>query len=81
MLKFVLIFFLVMYGIYKIGSFFVKTLFGGFRMNQNHQTRGRSQQKRYPEGSIHVDKVPKKGKTSNKSSFDGGEYVEYEEVR
>lgn len=64
MLKFLLIIALVLYVIYKIGSFF-------FRAGAASQHL-RDQQRRNYNAS---------GKDKRKSTFKGGEYIDYEEVK
>lgn len=44
------------------------------KYNQTHQ----QQQTKRREGEINVDYVPK---NANKNEFDGGEYIDYEEVK
>lgn len=70
MLKFIIILILIIYILNKVSVFF-------FRM------AGRPQQappnfRRPADGSIHVDAVPKKKK---RGGVNGGEYVDYEEVK
>ena len=66
MFKIILIFVLFIYAIFRIGGFLVKIL--SFGSDQK-----RTQQK----GNVHVDSNPKQ----DKKSFDGGEYVDYEDVK
>jgi hypothetical protein len=66
MFKFLLIFSLIMYSVYKIGSMF-------FRAG------AASQQFRNPPPRQNVDPSPKKDK--GKGTISGGEYVDYEEVK
>ncbi len=70
MLKFLIISFLVLYVLSKIGSFF----FRAGVASEQHRTH-RSQR---PEGTISVDSTPKKQKRDGKK---GGEYIDYEEVK
>ena len=66
MFKFLLIFSLIMYSVYKIGSMF-------FRAG------AASQQFRNPAPRQNVDPAPKKDK--KKGAINGGEYIDYEEVK
>lgn len=66
MLKFLLIIALVFYVIYKIGSFF-------FRAGAASQHLRDQQRKNYNAAS--------NGKDKRKTTFKGGEYIDYEEVK
>ena len=66
MFKFLLIFSLIIYSVYKIGSMF-------FRAG------AASQQFRNPPPRQNVNTAPKKEKP--KSGIKGGEYVDYEEIK
>jgi hypothetical protein len=69
-MKQILIFALIIYLISKLSGFF-------FRVGATSQQNKNSQQRK-PEGSIHVDSVPKKEK---RGDIKGGDYVDYEEVK
>ena len=69
MLKFLLILALSLYILSKIGGFF-------YRAGASSQQP--QQQPKKPQGSVRVDKNPGKGQ---KSTFSGGDYVDYEEVK
>jgi hypothetical protein len=69
-MKFIIILIIVLYLLSKIGSIF-------FRAGVASQ-RGKNYQERRPNGSVHVDSVPKKQKRGN---IKGGDYVDYEEVK
>ena len=96
MLKFLLISIIFIYVVYKASNFVIKLFFpieharrmqkeyarkNGFgpkyrREQQQHQSR------RAPDGSIHVDFVPKEEKRERSTEdFKGGEYVDYEEIK
>jgi hypothetical protein len=70
MLKFLLIFGIILYLIYKIGSLF-------FRAG------AASQQFRNPNGPIDhdVNRATKNKKTKANGKFNGGEYIDYEEIK
>lgn len=70
MLKYIVIMVLVGYVLSKIVSLL-------FRVTQ-HTQRPTPNFRRPPDGNIHVDSVPKKGK---KNGLKGGDYVDYEEVK
>ncbi len=69
MLKFLLILFLIVWILSKLGGFF-------FRAGVSSQQR--QYQSRKPEGTMNSDDPPPKQKRGN---IKGGEYVDYEEVK
>ena len=69
MLKFLVIFGLIVYVIYKIGSWF-------FRAGAASQQFRNQQQNQYNSNSTSKQNAKKPG-----SNFKGGEYVDYEEVK
>ncbi|MBU2915440.1 MULTISPECIES: hypothetical protein [Reichenbachiella] len=81
MLKFLVLFILFFWIVFKLGGFFMR-MFLGNMVNQNRQQSAQQHQQRQPQdGNVHIDFVPKKGtKAANKSDFKGGDYVDYEEV-
>lgn len=85
MLKFFLILIIIFYLIYRIGGFFFRMLFTkAFQQHQNqyrqHQTTSRQYSKTPPNSNVRVDYVPKEERNDRKD-FNGGQYVDYEEVR
>ena len=66
MLKVILFAIIFFYAIYRVSGFLVK-LFG---------TGAQAQQRNHPRGNVRVNKTPDK----SKKSFNGGEYIDYEEV-
>jgi len=82
MLKFLIITFLIGYLIFKlIGAAFKFVLRGNVSSGQSrgHQTQNYSG-KKPSDGNVNIDYVPKKGK-KNKKDFNGGEYVDFEEIK
>lgn len=86
-LKFILIFFLFFWLVFKLGGFFVRLFLGKVanEARQNHGSQYQYQQQRQQQpkdGNVNIDYMPKdaKGKKSNKTNFKGGDYVDYEEV-
>jgi len=81
MLKFVLLFILFIYLVVKVSGFIMKTIYRlmGGQVHQQTRASSRSQQKKPSDGNVNVDYMPKNGKHSK--HYDGGEYVEYEEVK
>ena len=68
MVKVILFFVLICYTIYRVGGFVVKILSFGSTDSKNSVHKN---------GNIRVDKQPTKGN----GHFDGGEYVDFEEVK
>ncbi|PIB36907.1 hypothetical protein BFP72_16605 [Reichenbachiella sp. 5M10] len=82
MLKFIVIFFLFFWIVFKLGGFLVRMFFGNMANQSRQNTTQQNYQQRQPsEGNVHIDYVPKqkKGKV-DKHDFKGGDYVDYEEV-
>jgi hypothetical protein len=71
MFKFLLILFLIVYVVYKIGGLF-------FRAGAASQQQFRNPPPRR-EGTINVDSIPRKEK--GKTTIKGGDYIDYEEVK
>lgn len=68
MLRYLLIFSLIFYVLYKLGFF--RSISSGY---SEKDTR------RPPNSNLNVDNVPPKEK--KKSDFKGGDYVDYEEIK
>lgn len=75
MLKFLLIFFIIIYLLSFIGKWFFTSLVNK-ATSGSHFNSG--QQNNRPEGDVSVQKEPQKSKLFKK---DDGEYVDYEEVK
>jgi len=73
MLKFLLILLLFIYLSFRIGGYLLRLLLGG---NNPDQQRREYKKTRPRDGNVDVDYMPKKGK----KGYDGGDYVDYEEV-
>ncbi len=89
-MKFIIITIIVVYLIRKVGGYFLRLFLGkqmeAFQQQQKQQfsqfQQQQRQQQNHREGEIHVDYVPKQKTTTKKSSdFNGGEYIDYEEVK
>jgi hypothetical protein len=76
MLKVLIILILVVYIFYKVSSFAFNFLFGGFKDGLGQKEHSHSN----PRGSIHINDYPEP-KKRKKRDFDGGEYVDFEEVK
>lgn len=69
MIKIILIAILFFYALYRVGGFLLKIV----SLGASNQSDRRSPR----DGNVHVDKNPNK----DKKHFEGGEYVDYEEVK
>lgn len=74
MLKTLLIAALIIYLLYKIGL-----LRFNFHAEVHGQDSSRNFNKKPADGNVHIDSVPPKQK--QKKDFQGGEYVDYEDVK
>lgn len=81
-LKVLLVLFLVYFLVFRFFGYLLKPLFS---MMSNSQQKERysdpfsQRQNSSREGEIKIERVPGKNKKNNEN-FDGGEYVDYEEV-
>lgn len=73
MLKFLLIILLFIYLSFRIGGYLLRLLLGGNNPDQNRQEYRKTRPR---DGNVDVVDAPKKGG----KGYDGGEYVDYEEV-
>lgn len=85
MFKFLLLLFLFIYIISKLGGFILRTLFSGFSSQTRQQTyhsQGQQTQQRQPkDGNVIIDYNPKeKRQSKDGGTFKGGDYVNYEEL-
>ncbi|MDW3208411.1 MAG: DUF4834 family protein [Reichenbachiella sp.] len=85
MFKFLLLLFVFIWVIAKLGGFILRTLFGGFTTQarqQTYQSQGQRSQQRQPrDGNVSIDFNPRDRQQSKDSgNFKGGDYVNYEEV-
>jgi hypothetical protein len=71
MFKFLLILFLIVYVVYKVGGLF-------FRAGAASQQQFRNAAPRR-DGTINMDSIPKK--ENRKNTINGGDYIDYEEVK
>lgn len=86
MLKFLLILFLVIYVIYKVGGLMMRIFLTGMIKQQQqtfHANQQRAAQFRRPaDGKIHVDFVPENSDSrKGKKSKPDEDYVDFEEVK
>lgn len=85
MFKFLLLLFVILWVIAKLGGFILRTLFSGFTSQarqQTYQYRGQQSQRKQPsDGNVSIDFNPSDRKRSKDGgNFKGGDYVNYEEV-
>ncbi|MGB3183128.1 MAG: DUF4834 family protein [Cyclobacteriaceae bacterium] len=94
-MKFLLIFLLVIFVIYKLSGFFMRILFStlsnsardtfaGHQQQRANRAADESKHQRPMDGNVNIDYVPgeqKKQPSKPKTKFKGGEYVDYEEIR
>lgn len=78
MIKFLLIAVLVIYSFYRVANFLFKFVYGGFGKDQFNSTKYNN--KRTSEGKVNVDRSPQSAQ-GKKNGYQGGEYVDYEEVK
>ncbi len=77
MLKFFLILFLIAYCIYKVGGFLFKSFF--VQQQAQRPFEETTHRQKPADGNVYVENPPKRSPKKDKQ-FDGGEYVDYEEV-
>lgn len=77
MFKFLVILILIGYTFYKLTSFVFSGMFRGFNQGQFGQNRSG---RRPSGGNVNVDRKSDSAAKQRKS-FDGGEYIDYEEVK
>jgi hypothetical protein len=75
MLRFLLILSLILFVAFKLGSFFFRIAAGASANRNPQQARNRNPQG----GNVTIDRDPQQ-KNRNKD-FEGGEYIDYEEVK
>ncbi|REE05832.1 DUF4834 family protein [Marinoscillum furvescens] len=86
MLKFLIIIGLIAYVFFKVGGALFRMFFLGASQQQrtqyqNQRYREQAHQSRKAPGSnVNIDYVPRKEEKSDKD-FQGGDYVDYEEVK
>ncbi len=84
-LKFFIITFLIIFVLIRLGGFIFKTLFwmlGARAGDRNmYKQNGQRPQQHKTAGDIHIDYIPENNTKKSKTSFNGGEYVDYEEVK
>lgn len=84
-LKFLIILILVCYVFYRVGGFLFKMLFLGATERYKYSTQDQEYKKpprSARDSNLNIDYVPKKEKETDKPDrFQGGDYVDFEEVK
>ncbi|MEP1035286.1 DUF4834 family protein [Ekhidna sp.] len=80
MIKILIVLILVGYVFHKIASFFLRGMFKGFSSKDQFGNQYSTNSRRAPNGNLNIDKVPNRGSKKGEN-FDGGEYVDYEEIK
>lgn len=83
--KFLLILILIIYLFYKGTGLLFKSFFGSYKDNLNRETGRRNETSRkVPNSNLNIDDVPsqrRQRRNDRGNSFDGGDYVDFEEVK
>ena len=77
MLKFLIILILLSYVLYKVGGFLWKIFFIGASSAQQQTTQGR---RKAHNSDLNIDYAPHEERGKKPKGYDGGDYVDYEEV-
>lgn len=77
MLKFLIILILISYLLYKVGGFLWKIFFIGASNAQQQTTQGR---RKAHNSDLNIDYAPPEGPVKKPQGYDGGDYIDYEEV-
>jgi len=80
MLKILLIFILIVYAFCKIAGFLFRLIFGLLRTNPGGFQRRGQYAKKAPDSNLNIDKAPQQ-RTVKNSGYEGGDYVDFEEVK
>lgn len=86
LLKFILIFFLVLWLISRVGGFLIRIFLGNLVKQNKSQTftytyRDNGSGKKPKDGNVKIDFDPNKTDNPKDTDYQGGEYVDYEEVK
>jgi len=80
-LKFLFILILIIYVFYKTAGFLFKIVFGNLRSDPgSFQRRQQHYSKKAPDSNLSIDRIPQ-DKSNKNSGYNGGEYVDFEEVK
>ncbi|XOV92936.1 MAG: DUF4834 family protein [Bacteroidota bacterium] len=85
MLKFIIISILVIYLIFRLIGFGFRIMFGAAYEQQKKAQQGQRRQytakRRAPNSNLNIDTPPEKSNGSTTKQFQGGDYIDYEEVK
>ena len=82
MLKFLIILILIIYLLYKTAAFLFRLVFGSLR-NDSGRFQGKEYhpRRRAPGSNLNIDKIPESSFNKKKQGFEGGEYIDFEELK
>ena len=80
LIKFLLILILAIYTFYKVAGFLFRIVFGNLKSDPGGFRQSRQSTKKAPDSNLNIDKVPHP-ETGSKPGYQGGEYVDFEEVK
>lgn len=80
MFKILLILILIGYVFHKIASFFLRGFFKGFNGQSQFDQRQYRHTRKSQNGDINIDSIPN-NQSKKGGGFNGGEYVDFEEVK
>ena len=80
LLKLLFIIILVSYTFYKTAGFLFRFVFGPLRTDPGSFRQRQQYSKKAPNSNLNIDKIPQKG-NSKSSGYEGGDYVDFEEVK
>ncbi len=83
MLKFIIITFLIIFVLSRIGGFLFRSLFWilGARVVEKQMRQQQRQQPRRNEGEVNIDSNTQAANRRGKFSPRGGDYIDYEEIK
>ena len=79
MIKFLVILVLIIYVFYKTAGFLFRIVFGNLRSDPGSFQR-KQYSKKAPNSNLNIDKVPSP-QSKSKPGYEGGEFVDFEEVK
>ena len=80
MFKVLLIVFAFFFLLFRVGGFFMRILFGGMQAKQQQPFQKNASQHKPKDGNVRVEHIPEEPK-GKKKGFEGGDYIDYEEVK
>ncbi|MEM0941198.1 MAG: hypothetical protein AAF600_13315 [Bacteroidota bacterium] len=81
MFKFLIVLVLIIYIFYKVAGILFRIVFSGLKSDPWHfQTKRQQYSKKASNSNLNIDNIPRKQSKKNKN-YDGGEYVDFEELK